>query len=150
MMEKSICATWALSCGARVLGAMSTLSYSDIISPVQFLLDYELVQYMKTIYQGIEVNDDTCAMDVIKRVAPNGANFLIDDHTMANYSKQWLPMFMDRNVAMAWLDNPSTMLDKAAEKAAQLWRNASNKSPLSDAQKSEIEKILKAADHQLG
>lgn len=150
MMEKSLSGMLALSCGARMFGAMSTLAFSDVISPVQFLLDLELGRSLEEINRGIQVDDNTLASDVIKRIAPTGANFLTDDHTLDNYAaEQWLPMFIDRQGAMAAKDNPREMLDNATDKARELWDNAPNKCPLTENQKREISKVLDAADQAL-
>jgi len=150
MMEKSISALFGLLNGRRNFSGMGTLAYSDICSPTQFLLDLELINYIRRIDKGIKVTDDTLAVDVIKKVAPTGANFMTCDHTLKHYSdQQWLPMFMDRKIAMSWIENPKTMLDNATEKASDLWGKSPNRCPLDNQQKHEIMKILKEADSEL-
>ncbi|OGV46674.1 MAG: hypothetical protein A2017_13780 [Lentisphaerae bacterium GWF2_44_16] len=150
MMEKSLGGAWALSCGARVMGALSTLAFSDVISPVQLLLDIELSHELERMAKGIRVNEKTLAVELIRRVVPTGSRFMEDEHTLENYAdEQWNPMFTDRSSAMTWQQNPKDMLDLATAKAHELWNSAPNKSPLTEAQKNEIRKILSIADKEM-
>ena len=149
-MEKALGGAWALACGARVLGALSTLAFSDIISPVQLLLDVELARYLERIANGIRVDEEALAADTIRRIIPGGSRFLESDHTLENYAKeQWNPMFMDRTSGKAWMQNPRYMLSAATSQAHELWETAPNKSPLTESQKNEIRKILSAADKEM-
>ena len=54
---------------------MSTIAYE------QFVIDNELLGMAMRSVRGIEVNDDTLAMDAIDRVGPGG-HFLMDEHTL--------------------------------------------------------------------
>jgi len=56
---------------------------------------------------------------------------------------------MDRQIAMSWITDPHTMLEKARERAMDLWEHAENKCPLDGSQRSEIARILSAADREL-
>jgi trimethylamine--corrinoid protein Co-methyltransferase len=52
---------------------------------------------------GIEVNDDTLALDVIKTVGPGG-NYLTQRHTLkyARSDEFYIPTGADRNSRVAW------------------------------------------------
>ena len=60
---------------AGMLEDMSTIAYE------QFVIDNELLGMAMRSVRGIEVNDDTLAMDAIDRVGPGG-HFLMDEHTL--------------------------------------------------------------------
>lgn len=146
MMEKTVGALFSLMCGARVMSAMGTLSLSDIICPVQFLLDYELLGFLKRMAAGIEVTQEKMALDEIVAVTPRGADFLASDHTLEHYrSEQWFPDLMDRSIAMAWMREPRTMIESARARAMELWDSADNRCPLSESQQAEIRRILREA-----
>jgi trimethylamine--corrinoid protein Co-methyltransferase len=59
---------------AGMLEDMSTIAYE------QFVIDNEILGMAMRAVRGIEVNQDTLALDAIDRVGP-GNHFLMDDHT---------------------------------------------------------------------
>ena len=62
----------------------------------------EAIGYARRITRGIEVNEDTLAVDVINRVGPNG-HYLKDEHTRKYYkSEYWLPSLIDRSSFEDW------------------------------------------------
>ena len=63
----------------------------------------ESIGYARRITRGIEVNEDTLAVDAIHRVGPNG-HYLKDEHTMRHYkSEYWLPNLIDRTSYEDWV-----------------------------------------------
>lgn len=52
-----------------------TMSYESL------LIDQEIVRMIRRVLQGIVVNKETIALDVIKKVGPNG-NYLGERHTL--------------------------------------------------------------------
>jgi len=66
------------------------------------LLDYEIYTMMLKLIGGIEVNDETLAVDAIKRVGPEG-HYLTDKHTIAHFRETWQPLLSDARPYDAWL-----------------------------------------------
>jgi len=65
----------------------------------------EAIGYARRITRGIEVNEDTLAVDAIHRVGPNG-HYLKDEHTLRYYkSEYWLPNLIDRTSYEDWVLN---------------------------------------------
>jgi len=63
----------------------------------------EAIGYSRRITRGIEVNEDTLAVDVINRVGPNG-HYLKDEHTHRYYKNEyWLPALSDRSSYEDWV-----------------------------------------------
>jgi len=63
----------------------------------------EAIGYARRITRGIEVNEDTLAVDAIHRVGPNG-HYLKDEHTQRYYkSEYWLPNLIDRTSYEDWV-----------------------------------------------
>lgn len=50
----------------------------------------DVVDYLNRIIGGIEVNEETLALDVIDEVGPGG-NFLGEEHTLDHYQDNWVP-----------------------------------------------------------
>lgn len=62
----------------------------------------EAIGYARRITRGIEVNEDTLAVEVINRVGPNG-HYLKDPHTRKYYKADyWLPNLCDRTSFEDW------------------------------------------------
>ena len=57
---------------------------------------------VKQIISGIEINEETLALEMIKNVGPGG-NFMCEDHTVKNFKKSiWYPSIFSRNRYENW------------------------------------------------
>ncbi|MCJ7715425.1 MAG: trimethylamine methyltransferase family protein [Anaerolineales bacterium] len=68
---------------AGMLEDMSTIAYE------QFVIDNDMLGMAMRAVRGIEVNDETLALDAIDRVGP-GNHFLMDEHTMRYFRTEHL------------------------------------------------------------
>ena len=151
MMEKSIATLFAILCGTRSFGSLATLANADVGSIVQLVLDVEMMRYFQRLLDGVAVDAERLAEEVICEVAPTGARFLEHPHTVAHFRDElFSPELADRRVAGAWFSNPESMLDRARAKARHLIETAPNRCPLSDGQRQAIRRILEAADREAG
>lgn len=118
----------------------------------QTVLDDECIGMAFRIAGGIEINEETLAVDVIKNVGPGG-NFLSEEHTYNWFRKEhWQPTLMDRNSHEQWkLSGETTMKERVIEKTRELIRDYEG--PVArvpkDAQK-EIARILEEAESRAG
>jgi trimethylamine--corrinoid protein Co-methyltransferase len=92
---------------------------SRIWSYAQMLLDTEIYNIVDKTLQGIAVNDENLALDVIKAVGPGG-NFLKQKHTIKHMREIFLPQFMDRRPYNAWEEKQDGPEDWALDKARQI------------------------------
>jgi len=70
--------------------------YCAIISPELTVLVDEIVGMVKVLMAGIEINDETLALDLIERLGP-GAQYLSESHTLKHFRKFWIPKIFDRS-----------------------------------------------------
>jgi len=77
MFNASVCGTGNIVAG--LLGA------DEIFSPVQMILENELIGALNHVSKGIEVNEETLAYKVIEQTGPGG-NFLASEHTAVHFS----------------------------------------------------------------
>jgi len=91
---------------AGMLESMLTVAYE------QFVIDNDINGMALRALQGIEVSDETLALDVIKAVGPGG-NYLTQRHTLkyARSDEFYIPTGADRNSRVVW--------EKAGEKDAR-------------------------------
>jgi trimethylamine--corrinoid protein Co-methyltransferase len=149
-MEKAVEAMWSICAGVRSFGSLGILACADIGSPVQLMLDLELMSYLERLVKGISVDEGRLAEEVICEVAPTGAHYIAHPHTVEYYREElWIPQLMDRRVPMAWVGDPSTMVDNARDKARELLVEAPNRCTLTDAQQAEVKRIVAEADAQV-
>lgn len=62
----------------------------------------EVIGQVKRLVRGIEVNEETLALDVIAEVGPGG-NFMSEKHTFVNFKKEWFfPKLFNRRRYQDW------------------------------------------------
>lgn len=107
-----------VSCGAGFLDFVMTVSLE------QYVIDNEIIGMAKRMQTGVEVNTETLALDVVKRVGPGG-NFMAEEHTLRHMrSELFEPLLSDRNVWEKWTaaGSPDTR-DRARALAAEILKN---------------------------
>jgi trimethylamine--corrinoid protein Co-methyltransferase len=86
-----------------VLHAGGILSSYLAFSYEKFVLDDEMCGMVRRLHQGIRVEPDTLAYDVIANVGPGG-NYLMEMHTVKRCRKEfWKPALCDRGGLEAWM-----------------------------------------------
>lgn len=103
-----------MMCGAGLTHAATVFSFQ------QLLMDCEIYDMVRTVAQGIRVDDETLAMDVIHRVGPQ-SHFMTDPHTLAHMRESWQPRVIDRSPHDKWVEKgkPATR-DHAREQAVSI------------------------------
>ncbi len=110
--------------GSNVIYGMGMLEMGMTMSYEQLLIDEEIVRMIRRILQGIAVNKDTLALDVIKKVGPAG-NFLAERHTL-KYMRQELSTttLINRKMRDNWVNNGSKdIAEVARERAVEILEN---------------------------
>ena len=102
--------------GADVTGGAGLLGAAAAFSPQQLVMDTEIFSWNAFIASGIEVDDETIALDVIKQVG-SGGNYLGQRHTRRHMKGVWRPRLLDRTMWDAWV---SSGREGAYEKATVL------------------------------
>jgi trimethylamine--corrinoid protein Co-methyltransferase len=88
-------------------------------SPIQMILDSELISALRRLLKGFEVNDDTLAVEVIDALGPGGT-FTGMRHTVRHMrSEIWQPRIWQPEGDQDWLTNRRKT---DVERAAEIWR----------------------------
>jgi len=116
-------------CGFEVtLSLMTSLLHgANIIHDVGFMdsgmqgslqiiaIANDILGFLRAATRGVEVNDETLALDVIEELGPTGS-FLDHDHTMRHYKEPFYSKLADKNQYSLWLEQGGkTMEARAAE-----------------------------------
>ncbi len=83
----------------------------------------EIIGWIRGFTQGIDVNEETLALDVIEEVGPDG-HFMDCDHTLRHFREDWYPELMDRRNHEDWVAGGSKSLqDRVREKVDQILKD---------------------------
>lgn len=89
----------------------------------QLLLDAEFARMVKFMVNGIRVDDDTLAIDVIRKVGSSG-DYLCQKHTLNHMRSQSRPELIDRTMREKWEKAGSlTAHQKAMQKVKHILEN---------------------------
>lgn len=112
------------------------------------VVDNEIVDYALKFTRGIEVNEDTLALNVIDNVGPGG-HFLTEEHTLEHFRKRWISRLDIGRISETNQKGPGSLGDLAHEKVKEIL--AKHKpAPLPVDVEKEISSILKRAEKEFG
>ena len=115
----------------------------------QLVMDNEFAGMIKHVLQGIPVNDETLAVDVIHSVGPF-KDFLGTKHTLKHMRTQSQPELIDRRRRPKWEELGKTdIYERATEKAREILETH-QPDPLPDNVLDEIRSIIEEAEKELG
>jgi len=115
----------------------------------QLVLDCEFARMIKHTVGGIEVTDETLALDVIKEIGPGG-HYLMHDHTLNGMGSQSKPELIDRRIREVWeKDGATTAYERAVAKAKWILENHTP-DPLGDEVLKKIRSIVVETEKEMG
>jgi trimethylamine--corrinoid protein Co-methyltransferase len=145
--EKAIMALTAALCGAQYIALHGTVYGELTWHPFQAILDDDIAGMIGRFIQGIEVNDETLALDLIEQVGPIPGHYLNTEHTRKWWSKeQFMPKAADRLTYPEWIKTgKKSALDYARERMDEILATHKVDPPLTASEEQAIEDILKEA-----
>jgi trimethylamine--corrinoid protein Co-methyltransferase len=72
-------------------------------SPEMIVLTNEIISMTRRFVEGVRLDDEALALDVINAVG-SGGEFMSHDHTMAHWRELWLPQIFDRQRLDKWVE----------------------------------------------
>ena len=136
----------AMSSRANLIHDVGYLEYGSTSSLEMVVMADELVAMSRFFHGGIPVNEETLALEAIKRVAKGGpgAMFLTDDHTFEHFMQaQFLPRLLDRSRYDSWTEAGAMDLYKTCNLEAKRILAEHQVEPKPESVTKEIDKILK-------
>jgi len=136
------------SMGADIVCGLGDLEAGFCVSPAKLVIDNEIIEGALNFARGLEVNDDTLAVDVIHRVGPGG-HFLAEKHTLKHYKELGYPQLADMNTFEAWRKKGSKTIDEVAREKVKAILATHKPMPIPEEIRKEISRILKRAEAEL-
>jgi len=101
--------------GGNIIHDLGYLESGLTYSFAQLAICNEMVSWIKTLYNQIEVSEETLALDVVERVGAEG-QYLKDKHTRKHYRDHWYPNLFERGNHRDWMHKGGkTLAERAAE-----------------------------------
>jgi trimethylamine--corrinoid protein Co-methyltransferase len=144
--EKAIIALIAALSGINLQLVQGAIHGELTHHPVQAIIDDDLVGMIGRFLEGVEVSDETIALDLIAQVGPIPGEYLSKEHTRKWWRKeQFIPQVADTLTYPEWMKKgKKSCLGYAKEKMEEIL--AKHKpTPLTGSQERDIEKILEDA-----
>jgi trimethylamine---corrinoid protein Co-methyltransferase len=143
--EKSMGMLLSAISGASWINIIGGLNAELSYHPVQSVLDNDVAGNITRFLEGVQVTDETLAIDLINQVGPVPGFFLDKMHTLKWWRKETFePHAADTLPYAEWLKGGrKSALDYARERADQLL--AEYRPPLTSAQEAQLDGILEEA-----
>jgi trimethylamine--corrinoid protein Co-methyltransferase len=145
--EKGMNALVQAQAGGSIVWIHGTVHGELTAHPVQAILDDDIAGMIGRFLEGIEVNDETLAVELIQEVGPLPGFYLDREHTRTWWRReQYIPEAADTLTLAEWRKKGrKTALDLARERMDQLVKNHEISVPLTAGQEEDIDKILQEA-----
>ncbi len=135
----------AVMAGADMCSGLSGLmEVVTVLDMRRFVFDIEIFQAIDIIVRGVEVNDNTLALDMIREVGPRGM-FLGQKRTAKELPKLWPPSILFEKPEV--LGEKYRNAEEVAHEAIDWVLKNHHPAPLDERVKQELRKIVTAADN---
>jgi len=147
--EKGITMVLGALTGASSIGGMGIAGCDQGFSLPQLIIDNEIIGFVRRVVQGMGINRETCAAEVVERVGIGGS-YMTEDHTLDHWRQEfWIPMLTDRLAWDAWLNRGGrSLLDRAVEEQNRLLANHTLEW-LEEPMSRELDSIVAAAEREI-
>ncbi|MBW2057606.1 MAG: trimethylamine methyltransferase family protein [Deltaproteobacteria bacterium] len=147
-LEAGLSILMAAQSGANLIHDVGYLESGLLGSLDMLVLADEAISMVKRILNGISVNQDTLALDVISRVGPGG-HFLDDDHTISHFKEEiWMPRLIDRSNLEDWdKAGRKTMAERVRDRVHQILETH-QAPPMEEEKVRELKAIIARADRK--
>jgi len=146
--EKAIMGYSMVMAGSDITSGPGLLENYTILSLEQVLLDHEMYTMMIETLKGMEVSDETIAVDVCAKVGHEG-HFLGQKHTIRHFKELWMPSLSDPRPYQAWAKDGSKDVVKVAAERVRKILSEHRVEPLSGEVQGKFQQILREGEERI-
>ncbi len=143
-IENSLSTVMASLTMSDMLVGIGLLNGSLIWSFEQMIMDCEIFDIVHKMMQGITVNEETLALDTIRKVGP-GEHYLTQAHTRDHMRELWVSKLMDRRPYSQWIAKKDDAKEWARDRALHILKTH-EPAPLPPPLSEECLKIIAAVE----
>jgi len=135
--------------GNNIVWGVGSIESESSITFEQAVIDNDMIGALRRVMRGIDVTDDTLALDLIKKVGIGGS-YLREKHTIQYYTKEVAELRVtDRHSKEKWDKlGAKSMMERAKGRVEEILREHVPEPLDSDIQK-QLAKIIKKAEKEL-
>jgi trimethylamine--corrinoid protein Co-methyltransferase len=111
----------------------------------QIVVSNEVISMVRRIFRGMELSEETMALDLIDKVGPGG-EYLSSEHTLKNFRKNWFPDLISRVPYENWAGAGRKDLAARANERVKHILETHTPKPLDENLKAELKKIVQSED----
>ncbi len=130
--------------GVNLIHDVGYLESGKCNSLEQLVICDEIINYVKRFMQGVEVSQETLALDLIHQVGDQG-DYLGSNHTRRHYREDWYPRLFDRAAHETWKNAGGKSLRERANERVNFILEHHQPEPLEASVQKEIDRIVSAA-----
>jgi len=134
--------------GADIIHGAGCINSALTYSFEQLVMDDEIAGAISKITNGLEVNEETLALDAIKKIGIGG-HFLAEKHTLAHFQEVWRPTLYRRDSKSEDFTREATLdrdLAKSAKEKARKILETHQPAPLDEDVRRKMRKIVADAE----
>jgi trimethylamine--corrinoid protein Co-methyltransferase len=145
--ERGISTSLAAVSGASVINLFGGIHVELTYHPALSVLDDDIAGMMGRFVEGIAVNQETLAVDIIEKVGPIPGHYLTEKHTREWWKKEhFIPKAADRLSYPEWIAaGKKSALENARERVEQILASHQPTPPLTAGQEEDLDRILDEA-----
>jgi trimethylamine--corrinoid protein Co-methyltransferase len=143
--EAGSCLVLCALCGAETGSGLGLLEGCTVLYPEAVALDTDIYHRVRHDVAGLDMSPEAMALDVIKAVGPRG-HFLRQRHTRTHLRRREFSDLVAQTAEGGGYRDP---IEVAREKVGWILEHHQPE-PLAGAKKAEIDRILQAAERELG
>lgn len=141
-VEATFSSLFSMLSGANLVHDVGYLESGKTGALEMIVMVDEILGYIRRITRGIEVNEETLAIDAIEEVGPGG-HFLTHSHTLRNFRKElWQPDLSDRQSWSKWVEGGKKRMEDRTREKTQLILKTHTPAPLSSQAEEKIQEVI--------
>ena len=118
-------------------------------SPIQMILDSELISALRRILRGFDIDDDTLAVDLINEVGPGGT-FMATQHTVRHMRTEfWQPSVWSEGTLQAQAEDVKTDAERAFDRWHDLMSQPDPEPGIDEETERRLQAVINRAEREL-
>jgi trimethylamine--corrinoid protein Co-methyltransferase len=130
--------------GGNLVHDLGYLESGLTFSFTQLVICDEIVSWIKAFVQGIEISDQTLALDLIAQYRDQGP-YLESEHTRRNFRRRWYPDLFERADYETWLERGGQDLGQRATARVKELLNQHQPEPLPQDVQQQLQDVMAGA-----
>ncbi|MFW6054894.1 MAG: trimethylamine methyltransferase family protein [Thermodesulfobacteriota bacterium] len=148
MIERALLSQHIAASGADILGGVGQLEVATTVSPLQAVIDSEVMEIVKRLMQEVNLDDESLGLKVLQACKPGG-EFLTHEHTLTHCRETFQPRLFIRKSRNMWESGEKKdLLQRAADEYERIMASA-GPVEMSESRVTEMQRIVEKADKKL-